>query len=105
MTIAARNDKPVSYQSWAAISATPRDFRLDAGLYGLTLHSTSWGTATLQRMISDNAGGQIAVTVLTALSADGYATVQLPAGWYRLTLSGLTGLTGLIELIYRGARF
>jgi hypothetical protein len=104
MVIAARNDRPVSFQQWNAISATPVDFRLDAGAYGLTAHSTAWGTATLQRVLSDNAGGQLAVTVLTALSADGYAEIRLPAGWYRLTLSGVTGLTGLIELIYLGYR-
>ena len=103
MAIAARNDQPVSYQSFNAISATPRDFKLDAGRYGLTLHATAWGTATLQRVISDNAGGQIAITVLTAISADGYQSLPLPAGWYRLTLSGVTALTGLVELIWRGS--
>jgi hypothetical protein len=101
MAIAARNDRPVSFQQWNAISATPVDFRLDAGAYGLTVHSTAWGTATLQRVLS---GGQLAITVLTALSADGYAEIRLPAGWYRLTLSGVTELTGLIELIYLGYR-
>lgn len=104
MTIATRADRPVSYQSWAAISATPVDFRLDAGRYGLTLHATVWGTATLQRVISNNAGGQIAVAALPAIGGDGYAEIWLPAGWYRLTMAGVTALTGLIELIYRGGR-
>ncbi len=104
MTIAARADYPVSFQQWNAISATPLDFRLDAGLYGLTVHATVWGTATLQRMVSDNAGGQIAVTILSALAGDGYAEINLPAGWYRMTLANITAFTGLIELIYRGGR-
>src|SRR4051812_10763525 len=104
MTIAARNDYPVSYQSWDAIAVTPVDFRLDAGRYGLTVRATVWGTATLQRIISDNAGGQIAVNIVSPLAGDGYTELILPAGWYRLTLSGITALTGLIELIYRGGR-
>lgn len=103
MAIAARADKPVSYQSWVGIAATPLDFKLDAGAYGLTGHATAWGTATLQRVISDGAGGQFAIPVLTAFSADGYASINLPAGWYRISLAGITAFTGLIELIARGS--
>ena len=99
MAIAARNDYPVDYQSWAAIAATPVDFRLNAGVFGLTLRATVWGTATLQRVISNNAGGQTTVDITSALAGNGYSEVRVPAGLYRLTLSGITGLTGLIELI------
>ena len=101
MAIAARADRPVSFQSWSAIAATPLDFRLDAGTYGLTTQATVWGTATLQRVVSDGAGGQIAVTVLPAVAGNGYTELPLPAGWYRLVLTGITGFTGLIELIFR----
>lgn len=104
MAIAARADYPVSFQQWLAISATPVDFRLDAGVYGLTLRATVWGTATLQRMMSDNAGGQVAVDIMSPLAGNGYVDLTLPAGWYRLSLSGITTLSGLIELIYRGGR-
>ena len=101
MTIAARNDRPIDYQRWSAITTTPPDFRLNDGIFGLTTRATAWGTATLQRMISDNAGGQIAVTVLPVIAGDGYAEIRLPAGWYRMTLAGITAFTGLIELIDR----
>jgi hypothetical protein len=101
MAIAARNDRPVSYQRWDAIIATPLDFRLDAGRYGLTTRATVWGTAELQRVIADGAGGQIAVSALAPLAGDGYAEINLPAGWYRLALAGITAFTGLIELISR----
>jgi hypothetical protein len=104
MAIAARNDRPVSFQQWNAIDATPLDFRCDAGRYGLTLRAVAWGSATLQRVMTDGAGGQIAVDVLPPLAGDGYTEVPLPAGWYRLTLAGITDLTGLIELIERGGR-
>lgn len=94
----ARNDQPRSYQYWAAISATPNDFVCDAGIYGLTLKAGVWGTATLQKLEPDGSY----ITVLTAIAADGYSTVQLPAGQYRLLLAGVTNLTGSIELIARG---
>ena len=97
MAIAARADRPVSFQQWNVIAATPLDFRLDEGVYGLTTYATVWGTAELQRVISDGAGGQIAVTALPALAGGGYAEIRLPAGWYRLVLAGVTAFTGLIE--------
>lgn len=90
-----------SYQSWSAINATPADpdFNLDAGVYGLTAHATVWGTATLQRVFP----GAILVTVTPALAADGYIAIQLPAGKYRMTLAGVTALTGALELIASGS--
>jgi len=104
MTIAARADRPIDFQQWNAITTTPVDFRLNEGRFGLTLHATVWGTATLQRIMTDGAGGQIAITILSPLAGDGYVEIPLPAGWYRLALSGITALSGLIELIYHGGR-
>lgn len=101
MTIAARNDYPVDYQRWDAITTTPRDFKLNEGRFGLTTHATVWGTATLQRIISDGSGGQIAITIMAPVAGDGYVEQHLPAGWYRMVLAGITAFTGLIELIDR----
>ncbi len=101
MTIAARADRPVDYQRWSAITATPLDFRLNEGRFGLTTRATVWGTATLQRIISDGSGGQIAVDVMSPIAGNGYVTMHLPAGWYRMVLAGITAFTGLIELIDR----
>lgn len=95
----AINNIPRSFQYWAVIAATPPDFNLDAGAYGLTLHATAWGTAALQKLLPD---GATYVTVLTAFAADGYAEIHIPAGQYRLLLAGVTGLTGEIALIARG---
>lgn len=93
-----------SYQSWNLIDATPDVFDLDAGLYGITALATVWGTASLQRQLPDGVGGYVYVLVATALAANGYATVWLPAGKYRLLLAGITDLTGAIELIAPGRR-
>lgn len=88
-----------SFQFWNAIAATPVDFNLDAGLYGVTMHATVWGTATLQKLLPD---GVTYVAVLPAVAADGYATVWLPAGQYRLATAGVTALIGEIALIRPG---
>jgi hypothetical protein len=85
----------VNATSWSAIGSTPVAFTLRGGAYGITLHATTWGTATLQRKTPD--GGF--VTVLTAFSADGYQTVNLPNGTYQLLLSGITALSGDIVSI------
>lgn len=103
MAIAARADRPVSFQLWNAIDATPLDFRLDAGAYGLTVSAVAWGTATLQRVLPDGAGGQVAVAILAPLAANGYTELHLPAGWYRLVLAGITDLTGEIAMIAPGS--
>jgi hypothetical protein len=102
MAIAARADRPVSYQAWNAIAATPLDFRLDAGKYGLTIAASVFGTATLSRVLPDGSGGQTATPVSAALAANGYTVLELPAGWYRLVLAGITALSGTIEQIAPG---
>lgn len=76
-------------------NTTPSDFVLRGGAYGLTLHATTWGTATLKRKTA--AGNYVAV--LTALSADGYNEIHLPNGTYQLTLSGITAIDGDITSI------
>lgn len=94
----AINNIPRSYQFWNAIVATPPDFNLDAGVYGLTLAWTA-GTATLQKLLPD---GATYVAVSAAIAASGYTVLQLPAGQYRLAV--VTGpLTGEIALVARGS--
>ncbi len=96
----ARNDQPRSFQTWAAINATPNDFNLDAGAYGLALHATVWGTATLEKLMPN---GSTYIAVANVISADGYVELHLPAGQYQLALSGVTALTGEIALIAKGS--
>lgn len=93
----AINNTPRSFQYWNAIVATPPDFNLDAGSYGLTIAWTA-GSATLQKMLPD---GVTYVPVTAAIAASGYTRVGLPAGQYRLVI--VTGpLTGEIALISPG---
>lgn len=94
----AINNIPRSYQFWNAVVATPPDFNLDAGVYGLTLAWTA-GTATLQKLLPD---GVTYIAVSAAIAASGYTVLQLPAGQYRLAV--VTGpLTGEIALVARGS--
>ncbi len=72
------------------ISATTAAFTLRGGNYGLTCHAT-WGggNVALQRRSAD---GSTFVTVITALTADGYASANLPSGTYQLAVTTATGV-------------
>lgn len=96
----AINNQPRNFQFWNTIGATPAQFNLDAGAYGLTLHAGAWGTATLQKLLPD---GATLVAVSQVFTADGYQELHLPAGQYQLTLSGVTGLIGEIAKIASGS--
>lgn len=77
-------------QTFSNISATTAAFVLRGGLYGVTAHGT-WGggSATLQRLAPD---AVTYITVMTAIAADGYATVQLPPGTYRVLIATATAV-------------
>lgn len=59
-------------------------FKLKGGLYGVDCKASTYGTVTLKRLAQD---GTTYNTTVTAFSADGYATVYLPAGTYRIELA------------------
>lgn len=100
---AAVNNSQRSYQNWNNIAATPLDFNLDAGKYGLNLQGTAFGTATLQRYIP---GINAYMPMGAAIAANGYAVYDLPAGQYQLTLAGgVSAVSGEIAMIARGGRF
>lgn len=103
---AAVKNQPRSFQQWQAIAATPLDFSLDAGVYGLSVSASVFGTATLQKFLTDGAGGGVYISVMGsggAIAANGYTVLQLPAGQYQMTLSGVTAFTGEIALIAKGS--
>jgi hypothetical protein len=81
----------VEIVSFKNIAATPAPFNLRGGSYGISAHSATWsaGSVTLQRLAPD---GLTYVTVLTAFSADGYASVNLPAGTYQLAIATATAV-------------
>ena len=91
---------PRNFQFWNNISATPELFNLDAGAYGLTLSATTFGTAALQKIMPD---GATFVTVSTVFEAPGYQEIHVPAGQYRLLLTGIVGLIGEIAKIASGS--
>jgi len=76
--------------SYSNISATTAAFTLPSGLYGVTVTATfGGGSVTLQRLAAD---GSTYVTCLTAFTAAGYATVNLPSGTYRFTIATATAV-------------
>ncbi len=80
----------VEVNSFSNISATTASFILRGGCYGVTAKAT-WGggSVTLQRLSPD---GATYVTVLTAFTADGYASANLPSGTYRLLVATATAI-------------
>lgn len=76
--------------SFNNISASTAAFVLRGGNYGLTCHAT-WGggNVALQRLSPD---GSSYVTVITALTADGYGNANLPSGSYRLQVTTATAV-------------
>ncbi len=76
--------------SFSNISATTAAFILRGGNYGLTCHATfNAGSVTLQRLSPD---GVTYITVITALTVDGYANSNLPSGSYRLAITTATAV-------------
>jgi hypothetical protein len=74
--------------TFSNIAATPAPFTLRGGAYGVMVNGT-FGTVTLQRLSLD---GTSYITVLTAFTAAGYASVNLPAGTYQLLLATASGI-------------
>lgn len=66
-------------------------FSLLGGDYGVSVHAGTWssGSVVLQRLGPD---GSTYIPVLTAFSADGYATVRLPPGTYKIAVTTATGV-------------
>jgi len=79
------------------ISADTDAFGLRGGLYGVLMVAT-WGggSVTLEGLAPD---GTTWVTVLTAFTANAYATVSLPPGQYRLNLATATALYAAVARI------
>lgn len=76
--------------SFSNISATPASFILRGGNYGLTVSAVfGGGNVALQRLSPD---GSTYVTVITALTAAGYASANLPNGTYRLLITTATAV-------------
>lgn len=94
------NDLIGDKQTFSNISSTTSAFTLRGGLYGMTVKAT-WGggSVTLQRLAAD---ATTYVTALTAFAADGYATVSLPAGTYKVAVATATGVYADIAPITYG---
>lgn len=91
----AVNNQPRSYQFWNAIAATPLDFNLDAGKYGLTVATGGFTSYQLQKLMPD---GTTYAPITAVVTVAGYTTFDLPAGQYRIVLVS-TAFIGTIEKI------
>lgn len=59
-------------------------FPLKGGQYGVDVLASTFGTVTLKKLAQD---GTSYVAVMTAFSANGYNTVYIPPGTYRIELA------------------
>lgn len=66
------------------VAATQGPFTLRGGNYGITASGTISSVA-LQRLSPD---GSTYVSVMTALTAAGYANVNAPSGTYQIAITG-----------------
>ena len=80
----------VEQVTFSNISATPAVFTLRGGHYAITAIAT-WGggSVTLQRLAAD---ASTYVTVLTALTANNFQTLNLPGGTYKLLVATATAI-------------
>jgi hypothetical protein len=87
---------PKSFAFFAAVTVTPPDFTLDAGIYALEFVFTA-GSVQLLKLLPD---GATTVPITTPLTTTTYTPIQIPAGQYRLAV--VTGpATVCIEKIDR----
>ncbi len=86
--------------SFSSISSTTAAFQLEAGNYGVTVKGTGYGTVTLQKLAGD---ASTYVTCLTAFAADGYATVLLPSGTYKVAIASASAVYVDITSIAEGS--
>ena len=90
---------PRNFQSIFSNVAPTNDFQCDAGVYGLTVTATVFGTVQLQRLIVDPTLGATYVNIGAAVAANGFTEYHLPAGQYHLAVAGTTALSALFERI------
>jgi hypothetical protein len=75
---------PSDVQTFTNINATTSAFPLRGGKYGVTCKASTYGTVTLQVLAVDQATW---LTALTAFAADGFASVDLPPGQFRIAVA------------------
>lgn len=71
------------------VAAGSYGFTLLGGEYALTVHATWGGGNTVLNALALD--GSTEVQVLPAFTADGFASIDLPAGSYQLVITTATG--------------
>lgn len=83
---------PVDAQSFSNISATTAAFRLNGGRYAIEAVATfGGGSVKFQALMPDGSTWQ-SVSSATDFTAAGYATIDVPPGQYRFTITTATAV-------------
>lgn len=77
-------------QIFKNVSATQGPFTLHGGAYAVKVLATFGGGSVTLQVLADD--GSTYVTCLTAFSANGYATVNLPSGTYQFLVTTATAV-------------
>jgi hypothetical protein len=75
---------PTDGKIFSNIGATTAAFGLGGGKYGVTCKASTYGTVTLQTLAAD---ATTWLTALTAFAANGFASVDLPPGQFRVAIA------------------
>ena len=81
------------------ISVTTEAFKLIGGLYGVDALATWGGSSVKLQRVAGDGSTVLPVAASTDFSANGFATVNLPAGDYKLTIATATAVYVTVQRI------
>ena len=77
---------------FANIAATTAPFTLTGGHYAFSAHATGAGTISLEKLGPDGTTYTAPAAATTFTAVDGYGTVFLPPGMYRVSIVTFTAV-------------
>lgn len=92
----------ITSKKFSNLSATPTNFTLNGGCYGIEVIAT-WGggSVDLKRQAADGSTFVSVLSGATAFTANGFQSLNLPNGTYQLTIATATAvyadITSIVE--------
>jgi len=91
--------RSVDGKSFSNIGANTAAFQLGGGLYAVDVVATFGGGSVKLQKLAGDGSTFLSVSSATDFTAAGYATVQLPAGSYRLTIATASAVYAEVDRI------
>jgi hypothetical protein len=80
------------------VDASPEPFYLSSGQHGIAAHAAVWGSGVMMQLCAPDETTWLDV-LTAAIVTDGVSLVTVPAGQFRLVLTGVSGLYLAIDPI------